>query len=135
VPAHWTAVGKAITEQLAELGMKQKDLAAGSSVSVATIREIQAGKERDRNPRVLQALSRELGWPSDHLARVLEGQQPGQQSNETPEAERPANEQSAFIAKLAAVLEHRIGHIVDVIYNNGSDIDITIEIRHSPREQ
>jgi transcriptional regulator with XRE-family HTH domain len=133
VPANWTAVGDAIREGLTGLGMQQQELAAKSGVSPATIREIQTGKARQRNPRILRDISKALGWPSNYLAGVLQGQQPDQQSHETDEAARPADEPSVFIAKLASVLEHRIGHVVDVIYNNNSDIDITIEIRHSPR--
>lgn len=135
MPANWTDVGDAITKRLAERDMQQKELAVRSSVSVAAIREIQAGKERRRNPRILRDISLALDWPSDHLAGVLLGQRSDQQSQERHEPEVSAGEPPAFMDKLASVLEHRIGHVVDVIYNNGSDVDITIEIRHSPREQ
>lgn len=139
---YWTRVGAVITEHMDEIGMQQKDLAALSNVSSATIREIQGGKARRRNPRILQAISVAFGWPGNYLEDILHGRQPVPQSHEERE-EVPADgregpsvvEPSAFLAKLAFVLEHRIGQIVDVIYNNDSDVDITIEIRHSPREQ
>lgn len=130
--ANWTAVGKEIARRLGELDMQQKELAAASGVSVATIREIQRGKERRRNPRVLRDISAAL-WPgnSNHLKDILQGRQPDQQSHGTEVSD---SEPAAFLAKLAFVLENRIGRVVDVIYNNDADIDITIEIRHSPRE-
>jgi transcriptional regulator with XRE-family HTH domain len=138
VPANWTAVGNAITARLDEIGMQQKDLAARSNVSVATIREIQAGKERRRNPRILRDISVRLGCPANHLEDLLHGRQPDEQPHETQshETRAPADEPaaSAFLAKLAFILEHRVGRVVDVIYNNDSDVDITIEIRHSTRE-
>jgi hypothetical protein len=132
VSDNWQAVGEAITTQLDEIGMQQQQLSALSQVSVATIREIQTGRRRHRNPRILQELSRALGWPADHLAGILRDGRPGQ----VPEAETAelASDPSAFLAKLAFVLEHRIGPVVDVLYHGDSDIDITIEIRHSPRE-
>lgn len=129
MPANWTAVGNAITERLAELSMQQKELATKANVSVASIREIQRGKERRRHPRVLRDISAALGWPANHLEGVLQGRQPEGQPRE---AEEPTSESAAFLAKLVFILERRLGQVVDVIYNNDSDVDITIEIRHSP---
>lgn len=138
MPANWTAVGDAITERLNELGMQQKQLAVKSKVSEATIREIQRGKKRRRNPRILRDISVALKWPANHLAHLLQDGQPDRRSDGT-EAEALADDPSAFLAKLAFVLEHRVGHVIDVIYHNESDVDITIEIRHSsadpPTEQ
>jgi len=133
VAANWTAVGEAIDDRLAELDMQQKELAARSGVSVATIREIQRGKERRRSPRLLRDISAVL-WPdnNNHLEDMLHGRQPVPQSLGTG---APDSEPSAFLAKLAFILERRIGSVVDVIYNNDSDVDITIEIRHSPHER
>jgi hypothetical protein len=111
VPSNWTTVGDAITTRLNEIGMQQKDLAATSSVSVATIREIQGGKERRRSPRILQGISVALEWPADYLADLLQGKKPEQQSQETRESEAPAvqPDPSDFLNKLAFILEHRIG--------------------------
>lgn len=129
MPANWTAVGDAITERLDELDMQQKELAASSKVSEATIREIQRGKKRRRNPRILRDISVALGWSANRLLDLLQDGQTDQQSRET-EAEGLVGDPSAFLAKLAFVLENRVGRVVDVIYNNDSDVDITIEIRH-----
>lgn len=101
-------------------------------MSPATIREILRGKERRRNSKILRDISLALGWPGNHLENVLHGRQPGSQSLETEVSD---GEPAAFLAKLAFVLEHRIGRVVDVIYNSDCDVDITIEIRHSPRER
>jgi transcriptional regulator with XRE-family HTH domain len=131
VPASWTAVGNAITERLAELAMQQKDLATKSGVSVAAIREIQRGTERRRHPRVLREISVALGWPANRLEDVLQGRQPDEQP---PKVGALTDESAAFLAKLAFVLEHRLGQVVEVIYTSDSDVDITIEIRHSPSE-
>ena len=116
MPSNWTTVGDAITTRLNEIGMQQKDLAATSSVSVATIREIQGGKERRRSPRILQGISVALEWPADYLADLLQGKKPEQQSqatreSETRESEAPAvqPDPSDFLNKLAFILEHRIG--------------------------
>jgi transcriptional regulator with XRE-family HTH domain len=133
VPDNWTAVGAAISNRMDEIGMQQKDLAAISNVSPATIREILRGKKRRRNPRILRDISVALRWPANHLAGRLQDEQPNQRSGEADrtEAEAWVGDPSAFLAKLASVLERRVGHVVDVIYNNDADVDITIEIRHS----
>lgn len=134
MPANWTAVGDAITRRLDELDMQQKELAAVSKVSEATIREIQRGKKRRRNPRILRDISKALDWPANRLPDLLQGGQPDPQSPGT-ETEAPLGDPSAFLAKLAFVLEHRVGRVVDVIYDTDSDVDITIQIRHAPRER
>lgn len=131
MPANWAKVGDAITDRLAELGMQQKVLSARSDVSTAVIREIQRGKERRRHPRVLQSLSKALGWQANHLQDVLEGRQPEQQPRGT---EALADGLTPFLKKLLFILEHRMGEIVDVIYHSDSNVNITIEIRHAPSE-
>jgi transcriptional regulator with XRE-family HTH domain len=134
VPSNWTVVGDAITARLDQKSMQQSELADRSGVSVATIREIQGGKERRRAPRVLRDISLALGWSADYLTALLHGREPEAEAPETHEAQAPDPDASAFLNKLAVVLEHRIGNVVDVIYNNDSDVDITIEIRHTPRQ-
>ncbi len=130
---NWQAVGDAITARLDELGMQQQQLAASSQVSVSTIREIQSGRKRRRNPRILQEISKALTWPANYLAGILQDGQPGQAPPKAEAAEL-AGDPSGFLAKLAFVLERRIGPVVDVLYHGDSNVDITIEIRHSPRE-
>lgn len=131
MPANWAKVGDAITDRLAELGMQQKVLSARSDVSTAVIREIQRGKARRRHPRVLQSLSKALSWQENHLQDVLQGRKPEQQPRE---AEVLSDEQAPFLRKLLFILEHRMGEIVDVVYNTDSNVIITIEIRHASSE-
>jgi transcriptional regulator with XRE-family HTH domain len=68
----WAAVATAITTRLAELEMTQQELAARSGVSVATLRQLQRGMERRRNPRTLAAVSSALQWPDGHLGEIAE---------------------------------------------------------------
>lgn len=71
----WEAVGTAISARLDERGMTMTDLAARSGVSLTTVRElVHVLNTRRRQPRTLGALSEALGWPQDHLGKVLRGQ-------------------------------------------------------------
>ncbi len=74
MPRDWAAVATAITTRLAELEMTQQELAARSGVSVATLRQLQRGMDRRRNPRTLAAVSSALRWPAGYLGDVAEGQ-------------------------------------------------------------
>lgn len=66
----WNAVAEAINARLAELDMTQAELASKSTVSPATLRQIQHGVAKKRSPRTLAAISEALGWPSRHLQDV-----------------------------------------------------------------
>ena len=73
----WDAVAAAIRARLAEIDMTQAELAARAGVALMTVRELQHNlKPRRRNPRTLAAVSEALGWPSDQLARILDGGAP-----------------------------------------------------------
>ncbi|MGH3321325.1 MAG: helix-turn-helix domain-containing protein [Streptosporangiaceae bacterium] len=67
----WDAVARVIADRMAERDLTQRELAERSGVSVATLREIQRGIDRRRSPVTLAAISRALGFPDDHLRRVL----------------------------------------------------------------
>lgn len=70
----WDAVAAAINARMAALRITQLELASGSGVSPATIREIQHNhRPRRRYGRTLVALSEALQWPADHLDSVLAG--------------------------------------------------------------
>lgn len=74
---NWAAVADAISDRLAELGMRQRELAERSQVSQAIIRELQRNtRNRQRSARTLEALSTALQWHPDHLAAVLAGRTP-----------------------------------------------------------
>jgi len=141
VPGNWMAVGKAVTDALEEQGMQQQVLAARSGVSQAIIREIQNGVPRRRSPRTWQGISEALGWPPSFLADAIKYGLPDQLPRAVTSAEArvtkqsvPAGDQSTFITKLLFLLEQRFGRVVDVLYNDDSKFDITIEIKHSPHE-
>jgi transcriptional regulator with XRE-family HTH domain len=73
----WTAVAREVNSRAAALGLRQKDLAERSGVSLAIIREIQQNKtQRRRNRRTLEALSVALQWHPQHLEAVLSGIKP-----------------------------------------------------------
>nr|WP_211177083.1 XRE family transcriptional regulator [Pseudonocardia acidicola] len=65
--------------------MTQAELAARAGVALMTVRELQHNlKPRRRSPRTLTAISEALGWPSDQLARVLDGERPPDVDAEDP---------------------------------------------------
>jgi transcriptional regulator with XRE-family HTH domain len=81
---NWSAVARAISDRVRELGWRQRELAERSHVSVAVVREIQRHTvERRRSRRTLEALSVALGWDPGQLDRVLRSQEQ-QSGNRTP---------------------------------------------------
>lgn len=73
----WAAVAREVNRRADSLGLRQKDMAERSGVSLAIIREIQQNKtQRRRNPRTLEALSVALQWHPQHLGAVLAGIKP-----------------------------------------------------------
>jgi len=67
----WAAVAAALNDQMARRRIGQQDLARISGVSVSTLRELQHGAGRRVQNKTLTAIARALGWPDDHLIRVL----------------------------------------------------------------
>src|SRR5215468_8597416 len=77
VSDNWAAVSREVNSRAAELGLKQRELAERSGVSLAIVREIQQDKvHRNRNPRTLEALSVALQRHPQHLTAVLAGKTP-----------------------------------------------------------
>jgi transcriptional regulator with XRE-family HTH domain len=76
----WSALAEALTTRMGERGINQRELAERSGVSVATIRQIQGAKPARRSAVTLAALSRALGYPDDHLRRVLRQEAPQEES-------------------------------------------------------
>lgn len=98
----WAAVSREVNRRTDALGLRQKDLAERSGVSVAIIREIQQNKtQRRRNPRTLEALSVALQWHPQHLGAVLAGIKP---PDAAPESAPPAD-------PVAAALENVVREI------------------------
>jgi transcriptional regulator with XRE-family HTH domain len=129
VAEDWVAVAEAITGRMRELKMSQKDLAADSNVSVATIREIQKHRiSRRRNPRTLESLSESLDWPREHLDAVLNGRLP---QNPAADAGDDTGDDTDLRSRLEQ-LERRLDTIVDVMHRIDTKIDIIIDLRHGP---
>lgn len=77
MPKDWQAVSDAIKARLIELDMTQAELTHRAGVALETVRELQLNlRSRRRSPRTLAAVSEALGWPSDHLASIGDGQRP-----------------------------------------------------------
>lgn len=68
----WPAVARVINERMTTLGLTQKKLAETSRVSTATLRQIQQGQDKNRQPAVLTAISRALGFADDYLQEVAD---------------------------------------------------------------
>lgn len=86
----WAAVSKAIRKRVDELGWRQRELAARSQVSQATVREIQHHTaERRRGKRTLEALSTALGWHPEHLGAVLHHRRPPKLGEPTTDKSEP----------------------------------------------
>jgi transcriptional regulator with XRE-family HTH domain len=98
----WTAVSREVNRRATTLGMRQKDLADRSGVSLAIIREIQQNKtHRRRNPRTLEALSVALQWHPQHLGAVLAGIKP---PDAAPDATPPADPVAAALESVVREL-------------------------------
>ncbi len=93
----WTAVGKAVSERMKQLGLRQRDVADKADVGLSTVQELANGKRRERNPKTLMAISNALGWPSGKIAAIARG---------NPESVEPTLEErvSALEATLAEVV-------------------------------
>ena len=89
-------LARLVTARIEELRLTRRELEARSGVSVATIRQIEHPKgRRDFGRKVLDAISKALGWPPGYLVRVAY-----RSSSETPE---PIVQ--AMMAALAPYLE------------------------------
>jgi hypothetical protein len=126
----WEAVGAAVSRGLTELAMTPTELADLSGVSYSTILNM-VNHPGDHHPMVpiLRAISWELGWPPRYLEKVLSG-------HPRPEAASRAADDTPlqFLRKILVVLQRQVGDVVDVVYNDSSRFDITIEIKHLSRE-
>jgi transcriptional regulator with XRE-family HTH domain len=112
VAKDWDAVGAAIRARLDEIDMTQVDLASRAGVALMTVRELQHNlKARRRNPRTLAAISEALGWPADHLARILDGREVRPADDDDPvltELDAVKADLLAIVQRLDAI-EHRLG--------------------------
>ncbi|OHV32638.1 MULTISPECIES: helix-turn-helix domain-containing protein [Pseudofrankia] len=80
----WRSVATALGARMSTRRVSQQELALAAGVSVATLRVLQRGNSGRRvQNSTLSAVSRALGWPDDHLVRILLGDQyPGPATSE-----------------------------------------------------
>jgi transcriptional regulator with XRE-family HTH domain len=110
VAKDWDAVARAIDGRIRERGLTQAELAASAHVSLETVRELRSNlRPRRRHPRVLAAVSEALGWPTDHLASVLEGE-----SGASPAGGQSADEMRSEIARLGQEVKSLAGRLETV---------------------
>lgn len=100
----WGSVAREVNSRAAQLGLNQKELAARSGVSLATVREIQQAKiRRRRNPRTLEALSIALQRQPRYLMAVLDGKPPPEPPNAS------GTQQDAVLMALNAIVRELRG--------------------------
>lgn len=115
----WAAVANAVKQRMAELGLRQGAVIKRSGLTKQTVGEIENNsKERNRNRRTLEALSKALEWHPDYLAAVLEGRTP-------PEVGTPYAKRADDLPARFDVLEHRL----DVLQAEIRDLDTSMNDR------
>lgn len=121
MPDDWAAVAHAINTRMTELGLRQRELAERSQVSLAIVREIRHHNvERRRSPRTLESLSVALGWPPDHLHTVLSGQV-------LPVTADPADDAAAKLLSRMDALEEQMSEVIQLLYSVKTGIETLIE--------
>jgi hypothetical protein len=97
----WRAVAVAINTRMLSLRRGQQEVALAAGVSVATVRVLQRGdRGRRAQNTTLSAVSRALGWPDDHLVRVLLGDSYPESASPVPCHEKPPTPVSLVKAPL-----------------------------------
>lgn len=98
---NWDAVADAINTRMDELQMTQQELAHASSVSPATLRELQHNRNpRKRSSRLLSAISVALDWPSSHLEYVADGSAPAEDADRLSQLEAAVVDLQERVQKL-----------------------------------
>lgn len=98
-----------MSRRLAELGMRQRDLADRAHVSQAIVRELQHNtRQRRRSARTLEALSLALGWHPHHLRAVLDGEPP-------PDPGEPVELPAGAVADQLATIDARLRSIEQLL--------------------
>jgi transcriptional regulator with XRE-family HTH domain len=125
---NWAAVGRAVSGRMDRLGISKAELARRVRSSETTIRDIARGIGQ-HNESMLVAISAVLGWPTDYLVNILDG--------EADENVPPESPLEAHLAKLAnefaevGALREDVAGLKDVIHKMDKKIDVLIGDRHS----
>ncbi|MGK4583453.1 helix-turn-helix domain-containing protein [Kitasatospora sp. HPMI-4] len=72
----WVRLGVAIRDARDAIGWTQQELANRSQVSVATIRQLEGGKQRTRHSLAADRVGSALGWTPESVKAVLDGGKP-----------------------------------------------------------
>lgn len=116
----WAAVAKAIDSRLAELGLRQQQLATRAAVSLAIVRELQHNTvQRRRSARTLEALSLALEWHPRHLHAVLTGENPLQRGEVVMVPLDTVAERLAAIEDRLRGIETRLGELATHLVADG----------------
>jgi transcriptional regulator with XRE-family HTH domain len=125
---HWAAVGRAVSRRMDRLGISKAELARRVRSSETTIRDIARGIGQ-HNESMLVAISAVLGWPTDYLVNILDG--------EADENSPPESPLETHLAKLAnglaevSALREDVAGLKDVIHKMDKKIDVLAEDRRS----
>ena len=117
----WAAVAQVIDERMTDLGLRQRELAERSQVSLAIVREIRHHTvERRRSPRTLESLSVALDWPPDHLHAVLSGQV-------APTTPEPVDDTIDSLSSRIEALEGKMSEAIQLLYTVKTSVETLIE--------
>jgi len=117
----WAAVAQVIDERMTDLGLRQRELAERSQVSLAIVREIlHHTVERRRSPRTLESLSVALDWPPDHLHAVLSGQV-------APTTPEPVDDTIDSLSSRIEALEGKMSEAIQLLYTVKTSVETLIE--------
>jgi len=117
----WAAVAQVIDERMTDLGLRQRELAERSQVSLAIVREIRHHTvERRRSPRTLESLSVALDWPPDHLHAVLSGQV-------APTTPEPVDDTIDSLSSRIEALEGKMSEAIQLLYTMKTSVETLIE--------
>ncbi|MFP3990693.1 helix-turn-helix transcriptional regulator [Streptomyces sp. E11-3] len=72
----WKRLGRELRAARKAKGLKQTDLVQVTRVSLATVQNIEAGKEYTRITPTIRAVARAVGWTDSSPEAVLNGEQP-----------------------------------------------------------
>ena len=116
----WAAVAKAIDSRLAELGLRQQQLATRAHVSLAIVRELQHNTvQRRRSARTLEALSLALEWHPRHLHAVLTGENPLRRGEVVTVPLDTVAERLAAIEDRLSGIEARLSELTNYLTTGG----------------
>ena len=122
----WTAVARAISERLTELGLNQRQLAERSHVALSVVRELRHNTvQRRRSGRTLEALSVALSWHPRHLAAVLLGHRP-------PEPGDPIDHTGDGVPARLAAIEDRLAQLTAQLEKLNTNLSTVIS-RERPK--